>query len=155
MAGHRSRCVAIGFICTIAGIKRNSRIGTPIFPSHLHRYHWIATVDWPMQLQSQRYTIAHFTATGCRSNNCTCVSLLQGFNIHINGTFHACLRYSQLHSLHDQLRRALPNFMLPPFPKKKLFLLNTGQLEERRASLERYIQLSRCFALYAHLESAI
>lgn len=71
-------------------------------------------------------------------------SSLQGFNVHVNGSFHASLRYKQLHSLHEQLKRSLPNIMLPPFPSKKLFPLSPGsvQLEERRASLERYIQLS-------------
>lgn len=68
--------------------------------------------------------------------------LPQGFNIHVNGTLHCCLRYKQLHSLHEQLKRSLPNLILPHFPSKKLFPLTTGQLEDRRAHLERYIQLS-------------
>ncbi|XP_055692979.1 sorting nexin-17 [Lutzomyia longipalpis] len=64
-----------------------------------------------------------------------------GFNIHINGTFHCCLRYKQLHSLHEQLKRSLPTLVLPSFPPKKFFPLTPSQLEERRASLERYVQL--------------
>lgn len=67
--------------------------------------------------------------------------LFQGFNIHINGSFHCCLRYKQLHSLHEQLKKSLPTLLLPTFPSKKLLPLTPNQLEQRRASLERYIQL--------------
>uniref|UniRef100_A0A182WF87 PX domain-containing protein n=1 Tax=Anopheles minimus TaxID=112268 RepID=A0A182WF87_9DIPT len=64
-----------------------------------------------------------------------------GFNIHINGSFHCCLRYKQLHSLHEQLKRSLPSIALPSFPPKKLLSLTPNQIEQRRLSLERYIQL--------------
>ncbi|XP_053680011.1 sorting nexin-17 [Anopheles nili] len=64
-----------------------------------------------------------------------------GFNIHINGSFHCCLRYKQLHSLHEQLKRSLPSIALPSFPPKKLLSLTPNQIEQRRMSLERYIQL--------------
>uniref|UniRef100_A0A336ML37 CSON003364 protein n=1 Tax=Culicoides sonorensis TaxID=179676 RepID=A0A336ML37_CULSO len=64
-----------------------------------------------------------------------------GYNIHINGTFHCCLRYKQLHNLHEQLKRSLPSLVLPVFPPKKLLPLTNNQLENRRAALERYIQL--------------
>uniref|UniRef100_U5EWH9 Putative sorting nexin n=1 Tax=Corethrella appendiculata TaxID=1370023 RepID=U5EWH9_9DIPT len=64
-----------------------------------------------------------------------------GFNIHINGTFHCCLRYKQLHNLHEQLKRSLPTLVLPHFPPKKLLPLTPNQLEQRRIGLERYIQL--------------
>lgn len=67
----------------------------------------------------------------------------QGYNIHINGSFHCCLRYKQLHSLHEQLKRSLPSLVLPSFPPKKLLPLTNSQLESRRASLERYIQLRK------------
>uniref|UniRef100_A0A182YK00 Uncharacterized protein n=1 Tax=Anopheles stephensi TaxID=30069 RepID=A0A182YK00_ANOST len=67
--------------------------------------------------------------------------LLVGFNIHINGSFHCCLRYKQLHSLHEQLKRSLPSIALPSFPPKKLLSLTPNQIEQRRLSLERYIQL--------------
>ena len=67
----------------------------------------------------------------------------QGFNIHINGSFHCCLRYKQLHSLHEQLKRSLPSIALPSFPPKKLLSLTPNQIEQRRLSLERYIQLGK------------
>ncbi|XP_058459397.1 sorting nexin-17 [Malaya genurostris] len=68
-------------------------------------------------------------------------SSFTGFNIHINGSFHCCLRYKQLHSLHEQLKRSLPTLVLPSFPPKKLLPLTPSQIEQRRISLERYIQL--------------
>uniref|UniRef100_A0A182JDB1 Uncharacterized protein n=1 Tax=Anopheles atroparvus TaxID=41427 RepID=A0A182JDB1_ANOAO len=68
-------------------------------------------------------------------------SSFTGFNIHINGSFHCCLRYKQLHSLHEQLKRSLPSIALPSFPPKKLLSLTPNQIEQRRLSLERYIQL--------------
>jgi sorting nexin-17 len=66
----------------------------------------------------------------------------QGFNIYVNGAFHCCLRYKQLHSLHEQLRRSLMNLSLPQFPPKKLLTLTKSELEQRRLALERYLQLS-------------
>lgn len=69
--------------------------------------------------------------------------LLQGFNIYINGSFHCCLRYKQLHSLHEQLKRSLLNLSLPQFPPKKLLTLTQSELEQRRIALERYMQLSK------------
>ncbi|KAF4529412.1 hypothetical protein B566_EDAN003506 [Ephemera danica] len=66
-----------------------------------------------------------------------------GYNIHINGTFHCSVRYRQLLSLHEQLRKELgPSAAsnLPPFPPKRLLPLSPSQLEERRAVLEKYIQ---------------
>jgi len=89
-----------------------------------------------------------------------------GFNIHINGSFHCCLRYKQLHCLHEQLKRSLSSLVLPSFPPKKLLPLTNSQLESRRAALERYIQLLgqdpvlsksdllRIFLLNAQQESA-
>ncbi|XP_063977165.1 sorting nexin-17 [Diachasmimorpha longicaudata] len=61
------------------------------------------------------------------------------YNIHINGLFHCTVRYKQLLHLHEHLTKetSLP---LPPFPPKKLFPLTTTQQEERRQSLEKYIQ---------------
>lgn len=68
--------------------------------------------------------------------------ILQGFNIYINGSFHCCLRYKQLHSLHDGLKRSLMNLSLPQFPPKKLLTLTNSELDQRRLALERYMQLS-------------
>lgn len=49
------------------------------------------------------------------------------------------MRYKQLYSLHEQLTKDL-NISLPSFPPKKFFPLTTNQQEERRFSLEKYIQ---------------
>uniref|UniRef100_A0A0K8TSY8 Putative sorting nexin n=1 Tax=Tabanus bromius TaxID=304241 RepID=A0A0K8TSY8_TABBR len=68
-------------------------------------------------------------------------STYTGYNIFINGNFHCCLRYKQLHSLHEQLKRSLSSLVLPSFPPKKLLPLTPNQLESRRVSLERYVQL--------------
>ncbi|KAK9306931.1 hypothetical protein QLX08_002559 [Tetragonisca angustula] len=62
-----------------------------------------------------------------------------GYNIYINGLFHCTVRYKQLHSLHEQLAKDL-DISLPTFPPKKFFSLTTNQQEERRLSLEKYIQ---------------
>lgn len=61
------------------------------------------------------------------------------YNIHINGVFHCAVRYKQLHSLNEQLKKVHQD--LPSFPSKKLLPLNPSQVEERRALLEKYIQL--------------
>lgn len=94
------------------------------------------------------------------------IQIKQGFNIHINGCFHCCLRYKQIHCLHEQLKRCFPGYVLPPFPSKKFLPLTQNQLEQRRSHLERYIQLIgqdpvfskcellRCFLLNAQQESA-
>ncbi|XP_028158829.1 sorting nexin-17 [Ostrinia furnacalis] len=63
-----------------------------------------------------------------------------GYNIHIDGFFHCTARYKQLLSLHEQLQAQNSFLKLPQFPPKKLFL-TSSQLEERRVSLEKYIQL--------------
>ncbi|KAJ8669589.1 hypothetical protein QAD02_000848 [Eretmocerus hayati] len=88
-----------------------------------------------------------------------------GYNIHINGLFHCTVRYKQLHSLHEQLLKDLQS--LPSFPPKKLFPLTVSQREERRLSLDKYIQtigqntninnseILNGFLLSAQLESTI
>lgn len=63
------------------------------------------------------------------------------FNIHINGAFHCTVRYRQLHHLHEQLKKQFGASSLPPFPPKRLLSLSQAQLDERRISLERYIQM--------------
>lgn len=64
------------------------------------------------------------------------------YNIHVNGAFHCAVRYKQLHSLHDQLKKVFGSAALPPFPPKKLLPLTPTQTEERRGFLEKYIQLA-------------
>ncbi|XP_017476318.1 PREDICTED: sorting nexin-17 isoform X2 [Rhagoletis zephyria] len=78
-----------------------------------------------------------------------------GYNIYINGNYHCCLRYKQLHALHEQLRRRCAdlNIQLPAaFPPKRLLPLTTGQLESRRASLEHYLQLCGQDAIISKME---
>jgi len=61
------------------------------------------------------------------------------YEIHINGVRHCSLRYRQLHTLHEKLKREF--HPLPCFPPKKLMSLSLAQLEERRLNLEKYLQL--------------
>ena len=61
------------------------------------------------------------------------------YEIHINGVRHCSLRYRQLHTLHEKLKREF--HPLPNFPPKKLMSLSLAQLEERRLNLEKYLQL--------------
>ncbi|KAH8333602.1 hypothetical protein KR059_001164, partial [Drosophila kikkawai] len=63
------------------------------------------------------------------------------YNIHINGVYHCRLRYKQLHSLNEQLRRHCGGVSLPAFPPKRLLPLTNGQLETRRSALEQYLQM--------------
>lgn len=64
-----------------------------------------------------------------------------GYCLHINGVYHCMVRFSQLHSLHEQLRREFVASTIPSFPPKKLFNLSEGQVLERRLMLEKYLQL--------------
>ncbi|SPP85650.1 sorting nexin-17 [Drosophila guanche] len=63
------------------------------------------------------------------------------YNIHINGSYHCFLRYKQLHSLNEQMRRHCSSLSLPPFPPKRFLPLTNGQLETRRSGLEQYLQI--------------
>lgn len=67
-------------------------------------------------------------------------SSYQVFNIHINGVLHCSLRYSQLRDLNDQLQNEFPSADLSDFPPKKMFSLRGDSLNERRISLEKYVQ---------------
>lgn len=64
------------------------------------------------------------------------------FNLHLNGAFHASVRYSHLLRLHEKLRDQF-GFRLraTDFPAKKLFRNLDGKaLKERRLALARYFQ---------------
>jgi len=63
-----------------------------------------------------------------------------GYNIHINGEYHCTVRYKQLHSLNEQLKKLHGSDNIPPFPPKKYWPLTQNQLDERRAQLEKYVQ---------------
>jgi hypothetical protein len=71
----------------------------------------------------------------------------QGFKIYINGNFHCCLRFKQLRSLHEQLKKSLLNLTLPQFPPKKILTLTKSEIDQRRIALERYLQLGEIFKL--------
>jgi sorting nexin-17 len=64
------------------------------------------------------------------------------FNVYINGIHHCSLRYSQLYTFNEELKRLLPAAMIniESFPPKKLFSLSAKDTEERRISLEHYLQ---------------
>jgi len=64
------------------------------------------------------------------------------YNINVNGLHHCLLRYRQLSTFHDQFKKSLGSSVVPPFPPKKFLPLGQQQLEERRASLEKYIQIA-------------
>lgn len=83
----------------------------------------------------------HFSipdTTHCRDSSGSFVT----YNIHINGSFHCSLRYRQLYQFHLQLKSTFGGASLCPFPPKKLFALSTKQLEERRSSLEKFLQIA-------------
>jgi len=69
------------------------------------------------------------------------------YEVHLNGLHHCSVRYRQLHNLHQQLKRELASISggncggLPVFPPKKLMVLSSIQLEERKMALEKYLQL--------------
>lgn len=78
--------------------------------------------------------------------------------MHVNGAFHCTVRYRQLYNLFDQLRREFGPHCLPPFPPKKLLPLTPSQTEERRAQLEKFIQLGMyfgCITLWPNFFSCI
>lgn len=83
----------------------------------------------------------HFSIPDIQQFNHDSGTSYMGYNIHINGVFHCTTRYKQLLSLHEQLHFQHPNVKLPQFPPKKFLPLTNSQLEERRSSLEKYIQL--------------
>ncbi|CAF0854957.1 unnamed protein product [Didymodactylos carnosus] len=64
------------------------------------------------------------------------------YHIHINGTHHSSLRYSQLRTFNEKLHNLFPSSTsaIHLFPPKKLLSLSTNEKEDRRISLERYLQ---------------
>merc|ERR1719334_602020 len=83
----------------------------------------------------------HFSIPETEEQGDTKAGSYTGYCLHINGVYHCRVRYRQLHSLHEQLRREFSASTLPPFPPKKLFNLNENQVQERRLMLEKYLQL--------------
>eukprot|EP01147_Barroeca_monosierra_P005267 gene5267-7046_t len=62
------------------------------------------------------------------------------YNIHINGTYHCSVRFSQLSQLHDKLKREFGAGCLEKFPPKHFFYLNPEECNERRYLLQRWLQ---------------
>lgn len=83
----------------------------------------------------------HFSIPDVQEINDGNGSSFIGYNIHINGVFHCTVRYKQLHNLHEQLKKEFGSDNLPSFPPKKILPLTTGQIDERRSLLEKYIQI--------------
>ena len=84
----------------------------------------------------------HFTIPEALERKDTSGSSFMTYEVHLNGLHHCSVRYRQLHHLHQQLKRELPpGTPMPTFPPKKLMVLSPIQLEERKMSLERYLQL--------------
>uniref|UniRef100_A0A1B6GLU6 PX domain-containing protein n=3 Tax=Proconiini TaxID=565685 RepID=A0A1B6GLU6_9HEMI len=82
----------------------------------------------------------HFSIPDTQEFNDENGSSYMGYNIHINGIYHCTVRYKQLHNLNEQLKKIHGCNNVPAFPPKKFLPLSSGQLEERRSLLEKYIQ---------------
>jgi len=80
----------------------------------------------------------HFSIPDTNTDQDSAGASFTVFNLHINGAYHCSVRYRQLHSFHDQIKKEFGS--LPNFPPKKILSLTAGQLEERRVQLEKYIQ---------------
>jgi sorting nexin-17 len=75
--------------------------------------------------------------------------VVKGYKLNINGEYHCTVRYRQLHSLNDLLKRICEG--LPHFPPKKYWPLSANQIEERRSLLEKYIQTGKYFIIITFL----
>lgn len=66
----------------------------------------------------------------------------QAFDIHVNGAYHASVRYSALYSLHEKLVEAFGfRLNVPEFPPKKIwFSFDNRLINERREALADYFQ---------------
>ncbi|XP_020895527.1 sorting nexin-17-like [Exaiptasia diaphana] len=62
------------------------------------------------------------------------------YNVHINGAFHAAVRFSDLYNFNDQLKKNFGGRISTPFPPRKILSLTPVQIEERREQLEKYLQ---------------
>lgn len=62
------------------------------------------------------------------------------YNVHINGSYHCGIRYSDLYQFSEQLRKAFGPRISAKFPPRKLLSLTPVQVEERRDQLEKYLQ---------------
>ncbi|KAL9963088.1 hypothetical protein ACROYT_G032259 [Oculina patagonica] len=62
------------------------------------------------------------------------------YNVHINGSYHCGIRFSDLYQFSEQLRKEFGPRITAKFPPRKLLSLTPVQVEERRAQLEKYLQ---------------
>lgn len=62
------------------------------------------------------------------------------YSVHINGSFHCGIRFSDLYQFNEQLRKEFGPRIVAKFPPRKLLSLTPAQVEERRIQLERYLQ---------------
>eukprot|EP00730_Choanoeca_flexa_P016313 TRINITY_DN7675_c0_g1_i1.p2 TRINITY_DN7675_c0_g1~~TRINITY_DN7675_c0_g1_i1.p2 ORF type:complete len:482 (+),score=173.85 TRINITY_DN7675_c0_g1_i1:3565-5010(+) len=60
--------------------------------------------------------------------------------VHINGTFHCAVRFSQLHTLHEKLKREYGAGCLEKFPPKAFFYKKPEECLERRYYLQKWLQ---------------
>ncbi|KAJ7361852.1 Sorting nexin-17 [Desmophyllum pertusum] len=62
------------------------------------------------------------------------------YNVHINGSYHCGIRFSDLYQFSEQLRKEFGPRIAAKFPPRKLLSLTLVQVEERRSQLEKYLQ---------------
>ncbi|XP_031563223.1 sorting nexin-17-like [Actinia tenebrosa] len=62
------------------------------------------------------------------------------YNLHINGSFHAAVRFSDLYHFNEQLKKNFGGKITATFPPRKILSLTAVQVEERREQLEKYLQ---------------
>ncbi|KAL7073999.1 hypothetical protein ACQ4LE_006249 [Meloidogyne hapla] len=63
------------------------------------------------------------------------------YDIHVNGAFHASVRYNLLYTLHEKLVETFGHRLeAPEFPPKKIWKLDSKSLNERREALSKYLQ---------------
>uniref|UniRef100_A0A915M4E7 PX domain-containing protein n=1 Tax=Meloidogyne javanica TaxID=6303 RepID=A0A915M4E7_MELJA len=63
------------------------------------------------------------------------------YDIHVNGAFHASVRYNLLYTLHEKLVETFGHRLeAPEFPPKKIWKLDNKSLNERREALSKYLQ---------------
>jgi hypothetical protein len=70
------------------------------------------------------------------------------FDIHINGAFHASVRYRLLFELHEKIVETFGlRLHVPEFPPKKMWRLDARALQTRRELLGKYLQSSKRYFL--------
>ncbi|EDQ91616.1 uncharacterized protein MONBRDRAFT_15069, partial [Monosiga brevicollis MX1] len=62
------------------------------------------------------------------------------YNIHINGTYHCSVRFSDLHKLHEKLKREFGAGALEKFPPKNFRYMPPEECVERRYYLQKWLQ---------------